>query len=290
MKNRVDRKVTVGSGDDKTEVEIYVVKPKNDVLKRAERYKSKTWNECIQDGILTKKELGVLMRERGIWDEKKDKEETAITEKILELEKQLYHGKNGKKQKVSVGRDISIEIRKKRSELRDLITEKITLEENTADNLADNARFDYLVAHCTFNKDGTPFYKDFEEYNNTSADEVAFAAAEELGKLLYNLDQKWEKNLPENKFLDKFNLINEDLNLVDPNDPERLIDTKGNRIDKEGYYIDEEGNRVDVDGHSVTEDGTYAMEVEYENDLVVEKPKPKRAPRKKKTETTETES
>ena len=93
-------------------------------------------------------------------------------------------------------------------------------------------------------------------------------------------------------FLKKFNLVNEDLSLVDPNNPDQLIDTKGRAIDEEGFYLDDEGQRVDKDGNAVTEEGNYEM-VDYENDLVV---KPKRAPRKKKTpqkselETTETES
>ena len=289
IKNKMEGKVTIeAENGEKREVEIYVQKPNNDTVKKADRHKSKVWNQCIQDEILTKKELAVLMRKRGIWDDKKDKEEEEITQAIVNLEKELSFGKNGKKPKVSEGRDIAVEIRKKRSDLRDLIAEKIGLEENTADSLADNARFDFLVAHCTFYKDGKPVYKDYDEYNNKSADEVAFEAASLLGKMLYNLDSNFEKNLPENKFLTKFNLVNDDLSLVDPNNPEHLIDTKGNRIDEDGYYLDEDGNRVDREGNKLSEDGGYEI-VEYENDLL-DKPKPKRRTAKTKPKETDTES
>lgn len=285
----MESKVTIeAENGEKREVEIYVEKPNNDTVKKADRHKSKVWNQCIQDEILTKKELAVLMRKRGIWDDKKDKEEEEITQAIVNLEKELSFGKNGKKPKVSEGRDIAVEIRRKRSDLRDLIAEKIGLEENTADSLADNARFDFLVAHCTFYKDGKPVYKDYDEYNNKSADEVAFEAASLLGKMLYNLDSNFEKNLPENKFLTKFNLVNDDLSLVDPNNPEHLIDTKGNRIDEDGYYLDEDGNRVDREGNKLSEDGGYEI-VEYENDLL-DKPKPKRRTAKTKPKETDTES
>lgn len=282
--------VTTQSGETK-EVEIYVQRPNNDVIKLAERYKSKVWNQCIQDDILTKKELAVLMRKRGIWDEAKDKEEEEITQEIIRLEKELYQGKDGKsKPKLSEGRDIAIQIRRKRIELRELITEKITLEENTADNLAENARFDFLVAHCTFYKDGARVYKDFDEYNKKSADEVAFAAANLLGKMLYNLDNNFEKNLPENKFLTKFGLVNEDLSLVDPKDPNQLIDTRGKRIDENGYYIDEDGNRIDRDGNKLTSEGNYEL-VEYENDLLLDdKVETKKGKKKKTTEESLTES
>jgi len=289
IKNKMEGKVTIeAENGDKREVEIYVQKPNNETVKRADRHKSKVWNQCIQDEILTKKELAVLMRRRGIWDDKKDKEEEEITQAIVNFEKELSFGKNGKKPKVSEGRDIAVEIRRKRSDLRDLIAERIGLEENTADSLADNARFDFLVAHCTFYKDGKPVYKDYDEYNNKSADEIAFEAASLLGRMLYNLDSNFEKNLPENKFLTKFNLVNYDLSLVDPNNPEHLIDTKGKRIDEDGYYLDEDGSRVDREGNKLSEDGDYQI-VEYENDLL-DKPQPKRRTRKTKKEETDTES
>lgn len=292
IKNKMEGKVNINRDGENKEIEIYVQRPNNDVVKMADRHKSKVWNQCIQDEILTKKELNVLMRKRGIWDENKDKEEEEITNDIIRLEKTLYHGQDGKnKPKLSEGRDIAIQIRRKRSELRDLITEKITLEENTADNLSDNARFDFLVAHCTFYKDGTRVYKDFDDYNNKSADEVAFMAANLLGKMIYNLDNSFEKNLPENKFLSKFNLVNEDLSLVDPKNPNQLIDTKGRKIDENGYYIDDSGNRIDRDGNKLTKDGEYEM-VEYENDLIVDETvkETKKSKKSKLTENTDSEA
>lgn len=291
IKNKLESKVTVTRDGETKEIEFYIQRPNNDVVKLAERYKSKVWNQCLQDGILTKKELSVIMRKRGIWDEAKDKEEETITKEIIQLEKELYHGKDGKsKPKVSEGREIAIQIRRKRSELRELITERINLEENTADNLADNARFDFLVANCTFYKDGTRVYKDFDEYNNKSADEIAFAAANLLGKMLYNLDNNFEKSLPENKFLTKFGLVNEELSLVDPKNPDQLVDTKGKKIDENGYYIDDEGNRIDRDGNRLTPEGNYQM-VDYENDLLDdEKSESKKTRKKKSTEESLTES
>ena len=285
----MEKKVFVTDGDEKKEVMIEVRQPTNNVIKAAERHKSKVWNEAIQDGCLTKKELSVLMRNRGIWDEKKDKEESDITEALVSLEKALYHGKNGKRPKVSEGRDIAIEIRKQRLRLRDLIAERISLEENTADNLADNARFDYLVASCTYYSDGKPVYKDFNEYNNKSADKIAFAAAELLSQMMYNLDSSFEKNLPENKFLAKFNLVNDDLSLIDPNNPDQLIDTKGRRIDSLGYLLDDDGNRIDPEGNPISKEGEYEM-VEYENDLLPATQKQVTKKRKTTAKSEETET
>ena len=280
--NKVDRTVTL---DDKTEIKIYVQRPNNNLVKLADRHKSKAWNQAIQDDVLTKKELAVLMDKRGIWDETKDKQEDEITHRIVKLEQELYNGDGKSKPKVSEGRDIAIEIRKARMELRDLIAERISLEENTAESLADNARFDFLVAHCTYYENGSRVYNSFEEYNQKSADEIAFSAASALGEILYNLDSSFEKNLPENKFLDKFGLVNDDLSLIDPNTGE-MIDTEGHRIDEEGYLLDDDGNRIDKEGNKINEEGFYDITEEYVNDLLV-KPKKTRRRATKKEKTSE---
>ena len=214
-----------------------------------------------------------MMVDSGDWSKEKEDREAEITMEIINLEKELYQGgstKGRKKPKLSDGRDLAIKIRQLRIELRDLIAGRLALEENSAENLADNARFDYLVAHSTFYSDTRRVYKDFDDYNNRSADELAFAAAQILAEMVYNIDAGFEKNLPENVFLSKYGLVDEELSLIDPNTG-HLIDIEGNRIDKEGYLLDDDGNRIDKDGNKITEDGSYEM-VEYENDLVIKKP------------------
>jgi len=260
IRKKVEKTVEVGEGDDKKEVEFVVQMPNNDILKRADRYKSKVWNDAMQDGVLTKKELSVVMKKRGIWDEAKAEEEKAITEELVRLEKRLYHGDGKKKPKLSEGRDIAIDIRRERIKLRNLLADKISMEENTADSLADNARFDFLVAHCTVKKNGQPYYQSFEE------------------------DSSFEKKLPENQFLLKYNLVNEKLSLIDPNNPADLIDTEGRRIDESGYYLNDEGHRTDRDGNLLTAEGDYKL-VDYDNDLVTKKPRNKPASKEKETET-----
>jgi hypothetical protein len=280
----VEKKVEVGEGDDKREVEFVVKMPNNDILKRADRHKSKVWNDAMQDGVLTKKELTVVMEKRGIWNEAKGEEEKAITDEIVRLEKRLYHGDGKKKPKLSEGRNIAVDIRRQRIKLRNLLADKISMEENTADSLADNARFDFLVAHCTYQKGGQqPYYQSFQDYDSRSTDEVAFTAASVLGEMIYNMDSSFEKRLPENMFLLKYDLVNEDLSLIDPNSPEELIDTEGRRIDKDGYYLDDEGHRIDRDGNALTEDGNYEL-VDYDNDLVIKKPSRKKTVKKEEIE------
>lgn len=248
------------------EIKIYVTRPNNNTIKNADRYKAKTWNQCIVDGILTKKELAKVLEQRGIWNDKKSEEEAIILKTLQELERKLYLGVgvDGKRAKLSDGKQWAVEMRRLRIDLRELISERLALEENTAESLADNSKFDYFVADCTFYENGQKVYKDVDDYNSRNADEIAWAAASALGQMLYQLDTKFEENLPENKWLKKFNLVNEDLSLV--NDTGELVDVYGHKINEQGHYVDEQGNRIDLEGNPLEQDGTYVIQVDYEND------------------------
>lgn len=278
-----EQEVTLENGD---KVTIYVKKPSNEIISGADIHRAKRWNECIRDDIITKKELATLMEKRGIWDKSKSDKEDDISSKITTLEKDLYRGRNGKKPKVSEGKELALEMKKLRIELRNLISERLSLEENTAEALSDNARFDYFVAHCTFYKDSDKrVYNSVEDYNSKSSDTIAFTAASMLGNILYNLDSDFEKNLPENKWLSTFNLSDDKGNLV--NSDGQQVDSEGRVINDLGHFLDEKGNRVDANGVPLDEDGNYLL-VDYENDL--EPPKKKTTRKKTTTATDATES
>jgi hypothetical protein len=249
--------------DDKEElVKIVVKRPNNVVLTQAQRIGAKVWTDCIRDGIMTKKELEKFMKQQDIWNDNKDVEQQKIVQEIADLEKELYVG--NRKMKTSEGKNIAIQMRIKRNQLRDLIAEKLSLEQNTAESLSDNARFDFLVANCTYYENGQKVYKDLEDYKDRADSEIGFSAATALAGLIYSVDKDFEAKLPENKFLKMFNFVNDDLTLV--NDKGEMVDANGRRIDENGFYIDEDGNRVDKEGNKLDENGNYVPTVEYVSD------------------------
>ena len=256
---------------DGADVKVIVKKPSNAVMSAAQRKGALVWTQCIQEGVMTKQELETLLETRGIWTKEKKKKQQKILDEISTLEKSLYLGPRGSKLKTSEGKRIAIEMRKKRIELRDLLAQKVVLEQNTAESLSDNAKFDYIVAHCTYDSNEQRIYEDLDDYSNRNEDPIAFAAAQALAEMMYSLDKNFEENLPENKFLKKFEYINEDMHLV--NATGHKVDTEGRLINDEGHYINDEGERVDIDGHLLNEDGIYVPTHEFEVD---DKPKPKR--------------
>jgi hypothetical protein len=257
---KLDREIIKEDG---SKVEIYIRKPTNGELTKAEKVRVKQWSKFKSDpDIMSKIQLNRYLEERGIWDKSKENDKKKLEKEISELQERL--SKPGKKKvKLSEARNTAIELRKKRIEYRELISEKIELESNTTESLADNARFDFLVTCCTFYKDGDEkVYNTIGDYENDSTD-TAFTAAAALGQLLYNLTDSFEATLPENEFLIKQKLADEN-NLA-------LTDFDGN-------YVDEDFNVI----LKKEELNAKAPEIEYENDL---RPAAKKSPVRKTTKT-----
>tara|TARA_B100001564_G_scaffold359904_1_gene383756 strand:+ start:2321 stop:3181 length:861 start_codon:yes stop_codon:yes gene_type:complete len=253
--------VTVGEGEEKRELSFMVKKPNNFVQNKANALFTKWLHEFIRDGIMTKKELENYMEEKEIWTKAKEKEQQDLAVRIRELTKDLYQGKRGKR-KAEEGKQIAVDIKMARLELQNLIAEKMSLEQNTAESLADNMKFDYLVSECTYDAKGKEkVYKTLDEYNEGADDELAFAAAATLAQLLYSIDRDYEEELPENKFLKMFDYVDEDLNLID--EEGGLVSFDGKKINKLGQYVNAKGERVDVEGNLLDEDGQYVLATQY---------------------------
>lgn len=276
-------KVVEVKRDDNSVVKVVVKRPSNALISQAQRVGAKAWTDCVRDGIMTKKELEKFMKEQGIWDEGKDEEQQKIIQEIANLERSLYvSGNGGKKLKASEGKKIAIDMRVKRNQLRDLIADKMSLEQNTAESISDNVRFDYLVANSAYYENGQKVYRDLDEYKERSDDVMAFTVASTLAGMMYAVDKDFEAKLPENKFLKMFNFVNEDLSLV--NDKGETVDTDGRRIDSNGYWLNDQGQRIDKDGNVLDENGNYVPSLTYvdDEDKVINAEEPEEKPTKKK--------
>lgn len=181
---------------------------------------------------------------------------------------------------MSEGKEKALKIRRLRNQLRELISEKIGLEANTAEGLSDNAKFNFLVAGCTYYPDGEKVYTNLAEYEEKSDDAVAFSAAAALGEMIYNLDKSYEEGLPENQFLKRFKLVDEDLSLIDKEG--NKIDVDGTKVNDKGWLINDEGNRVDREGNLLSDSGQILLQADYEDDVNDPEPEKPKKTRKAK--------
>ena len=285
MSKKPKNKITIQSEDnDGKKVTVIVKKPTGENNREAKAYYNQTFRAALESGALLRKRLGQYMEEQGIWDDAKEKRYQEVTKQILEGEKKLKTGGI----KLTEARDLAISIKNSREEFKELIGERTMMDANTAEGQADNAQFNCLVAVCTLDESGERVFKDLDDYEKNADQPFAVAAAEKLAEFVYNLSEDYDSTLEENKFLKKFNFVNEDYKLI--NSDGKLVDVDGNLVNEEGRFIDEDGNFVDRDGVPVDEEGNYLIDTQpfLDDDgkpILVEEEKPKKKTTRKKAET-----
>jgi hypothetical protein len=225
--------------------------------RESQKVYNQAFSDAVKSGSIVRAKLDDLLKDQGLWDDKKELQFRTLQKQILDSEKKLAKGGISLKD----AKNVAIQIQQYRNDLRDLIAVKTNLDSHTAEGQADNARFNYLVSSCVvYKNNGNKYFKNYEDYLNRATDPVSLIAAQKLASIMYGLDSDFEKKLPENKFLIKYKFVNENLEFVD--DKGRLVDSDGRLIDTNGRFINEDGKFVDKDGNLVDESGEFVVEFE----------------------------
>ena len=220
---------------DGVEKEYLVRSPTLENQREAQKVYNQAFTDAIKSKSVVRAKLDDLLEDQGLWNDEKQAKFTELQRELLDGEKRLAKGGFS----LNEAKDLAIKMKSVRDEIRDLISVRTSLDNHSAEGQADNSRFNYLVSVClVYNDTKQPVYKNMEEYLNSSTEKVAIMGAQNLANMLYGLDNDYESNLPENKFLKKFKFIDEKL---------RLVDKKGRLIDKEGRLIDESGRFINED-------------------------------------------
>ena len=216
---------------------------------------NRAFRDALESGALLRNKLEDYMRSQGTWNDEKQAELELLQKNILDGEKKLAKGGI----RLSVAKDEALEMADKRTEIRQLLMEKNSLDSSTAEGQADNAKFDYLVCSTlVYNDSNKPYFADLADYRNRNTEPIALEAARRIAQTLYGLDSNHEHNLPENKFLSEFDFVDSELRLV--NKAGSLVDREGKLVNGDGRYVDEKGGLIDVDGNPVNEDGDYIFD------------------------------
>jgi len=235
--------------------EMFVRSPSLNDQKEATKVYNQTFSEALKAKAVVRAKLDDLMVDQGLWDGVKQAKFTELQSEILDGERILAKGGIS----LIEAKKVALNMKKKRDDLRELISVKTNLDTHTAEGQADNARFNYLVSACTvYNDTKEPYFKSYEDYNNRSTDAVAAFAAQNLANMLYGLEDDYEEKLPENKFLKQYKFVDSKLRLI--NKDGKLIDQDGRLVNENGRYINSEGQLIDKNGNLVNENGDYVVE------------------------------
>ena len=232
-----DKEIFEGEDLNGDVVKFSVKTPGAEEIKKSQIVYNKAFKQALDDGALLRQKLTAYMRDQNLWDDTKQKQYDDLLEQINEMEESLQKGGI----RLTTAKQIALDLRGKREEFRGLIAERNSLDAASAEGQADNARFEELVRLCTLNpENGQRYFASEADYNASANQPWVVVAAEKLGNAMYGLDPNYEKNLEENKFLQEFKFVNDELR-----------------------FINEDGHTVDSEGRLTNEDGRY---VAYEND------------------------
>jgi len=235
--------------------ELAIKRPDRKIGTQAQVEYNKAFSAAVKSGALFREKLEQEARAQGVWSDDQEKKYQELIKKVNETDMRIKKGGFP----LSEARDLAIDMRKLRGDMREMLSGRTQLDVNSAEGQAENARFNALVALClVYNDTGKPVFATLDDYLSHSTEDYAFEAASRLGAMMYGLDSDYEANLPENKFLAEWNFVDDKLRLIDKNG--HLVAVSGKLIDEEGRYIDEQGNFVDVDGNPMDEEGEYQIE------------------------------
>ncbi len=238
-------------------VVMMIKKPESVEYNRAQEKYLHQFKESLDQGAMLRSKLDDYLREQKIWSDKKEEQFKRMNKDLTILEIKLKSGGI----KLSEGKDLYFNIVKSRAEMQKLNSERNSMDVNTAEGQADNARFNSLVCQCVYEKDGeTLMFKDFDDYVSKSFTPYAVEAAGKLANIMYGMDENYDRNLVENKFMVDHGFMDEDLHFI--NNEGDKVDSEGRLVNDKGHYINDNNERIDIFGNPLDEDGEYIVDAQ----------------------------
>lgn len=220
-------------------IKYVIKKPTRKDLTDSQIAYNKAFAWAIENNFMLADKLDKHLEDLGIWTKENQKKYKEISEKIQDRVSKINKG--GIKLKEAVA--MALEVTKLRSEIAELVSEKNKYNSNCVEGYAQNEQFNCLVAKCCFKEDDSLVWPTVEAYMTDTNEELTMFLASAFADFFYDIDNDIEKTFPENKFLMKYKIVDENLN---------FINKEGHRTDKEGRLIDESGRYIKyVDGQKV---------------------------------------
>lgn len=221
---------------------------------------SKAFDEAYNNGVPLRLELERKLQNRNLLDTELEENQIIQLRKQLkdkEIELRSARVKNKRISKEE-GFKLAIEIRKLRRDINNVGNTYTSFFKNSAENIADEERFQYFIYACTVRQDnGKRYWYSYDDMKNETDIAVYNAAITNFLKLSTGIDKNLEDPYYENQWLKRMGFADAEGNLIDKKG--RLIDENGKLINKNGEYIDEAGNRIDMFGNRIDDSGNLII-------------------------------
>lgn len=178
-------------GPDET-TKYYIATPNAEVIRGADWTYSKMYTKCLVEGITTSAEMVDILTRRGIIGLEFEQRSTELTEILNEK-----IGKLEAAATIEEKREFAIEVSNSREELFQWNQRLNGPMSNTCEQMADDARLEYLTAHMIENEDDTKKWESYDEYLSEKSQALALRARFEIMVYLQGLDSDFLEQTPE---------------------------------------------------------------------------------------------
>ena len=174
----------------------YIGMPSSEQIRKADWHYSKVYNKALVEGIATQSEMMTILRERNIYGEDYERRleelQIAVAKTIKSMDDEKDELEKAK---------LALEVKQLRDELYRW-NQKITGPlSNTCEQMADDAKTEYLTSCVVQKEDGTLVWETHEDFVSEENQRLVVKSRFEVLLWMQGLESDFLENTPENTVL-----------------------------------------------------------------------------------------
>lgn len=194
------------------ELKLEVIKPTQRILQEGDiRYRI-AYGDALRRGCTTRVEIKNIMEERQLFSTKWEKEYTDSLTNLEKLQDRFADLKEDNVEKKAV----ALELKLTRQHMVELNTQVEGMYKNTAENVGEEYKMQYLCVECTYHP-GTmeKYFADEEDFLNRDDEQAAADSLMATYKFMYDMPADIYGQYAENKYLKEQGILDEEYNFKD---------------------------------------------------------------------------
>jgi hypothetical protein len=184
-----DRRSFKGAGDDK---EYFVIAPSANDIREADWNYSRMYVKSLTEGITTSAEMMDILRRRGIIGPEYEQRAAELSQNLNQKIWDLQNAEN-----VEEKTELAVQVAEARDEVFQWNQRFNGPMANTCEQMADDARLEYLTSCMVVDNENNRIWSDYESYLKEKNQTLALKARFEVMLFLQGLDSDFLDKTPE---------------------------------------------------------------------------------------------
>lgn len=174
------------------ETEYYIGNPNAEDIRGADWQYSKTYTKCLNEGIPTSAELMDILKKRGVIGEHFDKRVSELQDKLNKAIMSLNSATTNDEKAAA-----AVDVARVRDSLFQWNQRLSGPMSNTCEQMADDARLEYLTSRMIQYEDGTNVWETYEKFLNEKSQQLVLKSRYEVMLYLQGYDSDFLEKTPE---------------------------------------------------------------------------------------------